>query len=195
MSNENMQTTIENERLIFKSRGLPKGTEIKFFILGIAFIIISIIGIKYTSTLSVYDSFDNTGIKTDTYMSDEGDLVTSIKTYSVYSEKTIQKFIITFVIIMVLGILSIMSIVLGRKIYLKIYDTHIEGHTGIGILGKDIHIPIKQICEISSKLKGTSFPAIVIRTIYGSKFSIVMSKNNITKAENILRDIIEKYQE
>ena len=194
MLNENVKTNMESERLIFKSRGLPKGTEIKFLILGIAFIIISIMGIKYTSTLSVYDSFDNTGIKTDTYMSDDG-LVTSIKTYSVYSEETIQKFIITFVLIMVLGILLIISIILGRKIYLKIYDNHIEGHTGIGILGKDIHIPIKQICEISSKLKGTSFPAIVIRTIYGSKFSIVMSKNNITKAENILRDIIEKYQE
>lgn len=157
MQVENEKEIEKKEKLIFKSKGIPKKIQIIYLTFAICLFIVSIAGIVGTVIFSAQDT-PNKGV------------------------------IIAFVGIMAIGALCFGLFMTGRKIYLNIYENHLEGYSGCGFRAKKVNISLNDIDEFSSNMRGI-MPSIIIHTNAGNKIEIIMERNKVMKAEHILRSI------
>lgn len=96
--------------------------------------------------------------------------------------------IAAFAGIMAIGVLCFGLFMTGRKIYLNIFENHLEGYSGCGLRAKKVNISLNDIDEFSSNMRGI-MPSIIIHTNDGNKIDIIMERNKVMKVEHILRSI------
>lgn len=177
-----LNNTLNNEKIIFESKGLPSKMSKFLLIIGVILLVISIIGVIYIMVLPDYTGFRST----DSFI--DGKMVTSISMPSGIRSEERNSLLILFGGAFIVGALCLSNVFAGRKIYLRIYEKHIEGAIGLGVFAKNVNIPIQQIGELSSNTKGL-LPFLCIRTIYGNNCVFLMNANEVIRAENILRNI------
>lgn len=161
--------------------------------LAIVFLGIGIFGAVRAATLPRRTAFGGAG-SFDTSMVD-GKAVSKWKPKPGITDEDRAKSLGAFGGMIGIGIAAIVIIVAGNKIYLKIYNDHIEGYanmgenTLMGLRAKSVNIPIQQIGEISTKIKGLT-PSLTVRTVHGNDISIMMDADKVTEAERLLRQMI-----
>lgn len=152
----------KTEKLVFKSKGISKKAQKIYFILAILLFVISIVGLAATAIIP--SKVHLTGI------TKEGRIVG----------------VGIFIGIMIMGAICLGLFVVGRRFFLKIYEDHLEGYSGFGFSAETINLPLSDIGELQSNIKGF-MPSIIIYTKYDKKIIIIMDKNKVMKAEHILR--------
>ncbi len=131
----------------------------------------------------------NTGLKTNEQMVD-GKVVTTISSTPGITDEKRNKSIAVLGGVFIVGVVCLSCVIAGRRFFFEIYENHVEGHSGVGFLSKNINIPVQQIGEISSNKQGI-MPSLLIRTVYGNNVAIFMNADKVTQAEKILRNMIE----
>ena len=184
-------TAMNTAEVLFESKGLPLKVKRIFKtigLLGLIIILLSIIGFVHTLTLPNYKP----GGYIDPPTVSGNTSISSYRKSSGITNQERAERLGSFAGICIVGLtlsLSFIIIIIGKKIYLKIYNNHIEGCYGLGTFSQTFNIPIEQIGELSYNKKGF-FPSITIRTVHGNNFSIFMNSNEVVEAEKILRQKI-----
>ncbi|MCI8379198.1 MAG: hypothetical protein HFH72_11900 [Lachnospiraceae bacterium] len=157
--------TVNTEKVLFESKGIPYKLRNILLIGGFFLTLVAIVGFVCIMTLPRRDAF-NTGIKSDTKVVN-GRVITSFSRTRGITDEARKKSIAFWGGVLMIGAACLSSVVAGRKLYFKIYEYHVEGHTGIGCFSKKLNVPIQQIGELSSNERGLT-PSLLIRTIYGT---------------------------
>lgn len=180
-----MENNMNNtENILFESKGMPTKIRKVLLICVVLLTFISLIFLVRVITLPTHDAF-NTGIKSDTKMID-GKVVATFSTTPGITDDARNECMEVFGGILLIGVACISCVIAGRRFYFRIYENHIEGCSGFGFLSKNINISIHQIGELSSNINGL-MPSLMIRTVYGNNVPIIMNKDKVIDAENILR--------
>lgn len=159
MSIYNKTTIHSSEKLLFVSKGIPSRTQIIFISLAAIFFLLSISGILYSTVLS-NDNIFNTII-----------------------------YIEICCIFLFISVFNFTLFFSGRRVFLKIYESHIEGYTGLGIFKKRKDITIDNIRGVSLRLRGL-LPYIIIRTKSGEKLNFILEIYSLTEAHELLHNLI-----
>lgn len=88
-----------------------------------------------------------------------------------------------------IGILSIAAVVQGRKLYMKIYESHVEGYAGFSLMTEEIRMPISRVFYISSHAQKV-MPFAEVYTASGMRVSFFMSAKKAEEAERVFREHI-----
>ncbi len=158
-----------SEKILFESKGWPKKKTMTLLIGGIVSVII---GCLILSTLP--ESTDVERI----FLTDE--------------EKSLRMLQGGLGILLILaGVYYLTLFISSKKVYIRIYNTHIKGFSGIWIKGVNVNIPIETIGELYSVPKGkfVTMPALKIITVYGTTNIFYMDSAEVNRAEQILRSV------
>ena len=89
-----------------------------------------------------------------------------------------------------IGIFSIAAVIHGRKPYLKIYESHVEGCAGFSLMAEEVRMPINRVLYISSHAK-EMMPFAEIYTDCGTRVTFFMSAKKADEAERVFRKQIQ----
>lgn len=180
----NIEGTNMKERKLFESKGIPFKTQMIYLVISLILFGCSIAGFIVTASLPERNAF-NTGVNSKTEIVD-GNVVTMFSSSPGITNKDRKRNYELCIGISAVGAVFLGVMLAGRRIYLRIYDKHIEGYAGFGFFAKRINVPIQDIGELSSNTRGL-MPSLAIRTKYGNKVAIIMNAKKVIEAEQMLR--------
>ena len=186
---------MENEKILFESRGLPK--KLKYFLIfvSIVWVCMAVLQMSYFFASS-YKKVS--GRKKPFYVAEMNGDAGGQKPQASFGGRDILN-IIGFCYAAAIGTACVAFSIGGSKLSMRVYESHIEGRASVSAKIKDVYIAFDRISAISAASNiGSKFSYIGCELYYlevhtqeGFEIVFYLDEENVDRVSQMLRDIIK----